>query len=157
MNPLHVIEELLMLIGSSVTLFDDPIVCSHDKIIYSITQKDPLKKTTAYGPTMVSIKKEMIRKGIPLGDVTLPDIVWLSVNAKNEDIDGFSSIVFKLTRDATSGNNYRTTEDSLNKLILTIKNGTNRTFSRSELDKLSDPKLSKVLRDMMKIASNRLT
>lgn len=157
MNPSHVIEELLLLIGSSVTLFDEPIVCSHNKIIYSITEKDPLKKTTAYGPTMVSIKKDMIRKDVPLEGVTLPDIVWLSVNAKSEDIDGFSSIVFKLTRDATGQRNYRTTDDSLNKLTLTTKSGANQTFSRSQLDKLSDPQLSKILRDMMQIASNRLT
>lgn len=157
MNPLHVIEELLMLIGSSVTLFDEPIICSHNKIIYSITEKDPSRKVTAYGPTMVSVKKEMIRKGIPLNNVTLPDVVWLSVNAKNEDIDGFSSIVFKLTRDQSGQRNYCTTDDSLNKLILTNKDGVNQSILRAQLDKLSDPKLSKVLRDMMEIASNRLT
>ena len=157
MNQLHVIEELLMLIGSSVTLFNEPIVCSHHKIIYSIIEKDQSRKVTAYGPTMVSIKKEMIRKGIPLNSVTLPDVVWLSVNAKNEDIDGFSSIVFKLTRDQSGARNYRTTDDSLNKLIFTNKDGVNQSIPRAQLDKLSDPKLSKVLRDMMEIASNRLT
>lgn len=156
MNSLHVIEELLMLIGSSATLFDEPIVCSHSTIIYRITQKDPLKKVSAYGPTMVSIKKDMIRKGVPLEGVTLPDIVWLSVNAKNENMDGYSSIIFKLTRDETGERNYRTTDDSLNKLILTNKDGVNQSISREQLDKLSDPQLSKVLRDMMEVASNRL-
>lgn len=156
MNPSHVIEELLMLIGSSATLFDEPIVCSHSTIIYRITQKDLLKKVSAYGPTMVSIKKDMIRKDVPLEGITLPDVVWLSVNAKNEDIDGFSSIIFKLTRDQSGQRNYRTTDDSLHKLILTNKDGVNQSIPRAQLDKLSDPKLSKILRDMMEAASSRL-
>lgn len=156
MNPSHVIEELLMLIGSSATLFEKPIVCLHSTIIYRITQKDPSKRVTAYGPTMVSIKKDMIRKDISLEGVTLPDVVWLSVNAKNEYIDGFSSIIFKLTRDQSGARNYRTTDDSLNKLILTNKDGVNQSIPRAQLDKLSDPKLTKILRDMMEAASSRL-